>query len=130
MSISPVITSSQNGAKEQLTLDFIPGLLDRYRSLRECIASGIYQRGLGRIAIDLDVAPGNLSVQISDDPTRKFSVDSLETYIEKTKDTTPLMYLIEKFLAPDARPKNAHEVQEIRNQLAQAMRKLESLGGA
>lgn len=130
MSISPVITSSQNGAKEQLTLDFVPGLLDRYRSLRECIASGIYQRGLGRIAIDLDVAPGNLSVQISDDPTRKFSVDSLETYIEKTKDTTPLMYLIEKFLAPDARPKNAHEVQEIRNQLAQAMRKLESLGGA
>ncbi|WP_418122277.1 hypothetical protein [Variovorax sp. 160MFSha2.1] len=128
--VSPVITSSQNGAKEQLTLDFVPGLLERYRSLRECVGSGIYQRGLGRVAIDLDLAPGNLSVQISDDPSRKFSVDSLERYIEKTGDNTPIMYLIEKFLAPDARPKNAHEVQEIRNQLAQAMRKLEALGGA
>lgn len=128
--VSTTITSSQNGTKEQLTLDFVPGLLERYRSLRECVGSGVYQRGLGRIAIDLDLAPGNLSVQISDDPSRKFSVDSLERYIEKTGDNTPIMYLIEKFLAPDAQPKNAHEVQEIRNQLAQAMRKLESLGNA
>lgn len=114
--------------KEQLTLDFIPGLLDRHISLRECIASGVYQRGLGRVAIDLDLAPGNLSVQVSDDPSRKFSVDSLERYIEKTKDTTPIMYLIEKFLAPEARPKNAKQVQELRNQMAQVMRQLETLG--
>lgn len=127
---SPVITSSQNGAKEQLTLDFVPGLLERYRSLRECVGSGVYQRGLGRVAIDLDLAPGNLSVQISDDPSRKFSVDSLERYIEKTGDNTPIMYLIEKFLAPDARPKNAHEIQEVRNLAAQVMRRLDSLGGA
>ncbi|WP_219209196.1 hypothetical protein [Variovorax boronicumulans] len=115
--------------KDQLTLDFVPGLLERYRSLRECVGAGVYQRGLGRVAIDLDLAPGNLSVQISDDTSRKFSVDSLELYIEKTGDNTPIMYLVEKFLAPDARPKNAQEVQDIRNQLAKAMRQLESLGG-
>lgn len=114
--------------KDQLTLDFVPGLLERYRSLRECVGAGVYQRGLGRVAIDLDLAPGNLSVQISDDPSRKFSVDSLELYIEKTGDNTPIMYLIERFLAPDARPKNAQEVQDIRNQLAKALRQLESLG--
>lgn len=126
--VSAVITSSQTDRTEQLTLDFVPGLLDRHISLRECIASGVYQRGLGRVAIDLDLAPGNLSVQVSDDPSRKFSVDSLERYIEKTKDTTPIMYLIEKFLAPDARPKNAKQVQELRNQMAQVMRQLETLG--
>lgn len=82
----------------QLMLDFDPAMHERYRSLRECIAVGVYQRGLGRIAIDLDMAPSNLSVQLSEDPSRKFSVESLETYIEKTGDTTPIYYLISKFL--------------------------------
>ena len=33
-----------------------------------------------RLAIDLDQAPSNLSVQLSDDPSRHLSVDSLERY--------------------------------------------------
>lgn len=80
-------------------LDFEPGLAERYSSLRECIATGVYQRGLGRVAIDLNQAPGNLSVQLSEDPSRHFSVDSLETYIQKTGDVTPIYYLAEKFLS-------------------------------
>lgn len=83
----------------QLTLDFTPGLLDRHMSLRDCIAAGVYQRGLGRVAIDLNQAPGNLSVQLSEDATRNFSVDNLERYIEKTGDTAPVLYLVEKFLS-------------------------------
>lgn len=83
----------------QLTLDFEPGLVDRYGSLRECIATGVYQRGLGKVAIDLDHAPGNLSVQLSEDPSRHFSVDSLERYIDKTGDLTPIYYLAERFLS-------------------------------
>lgn len=71
---------------------------ERYRCLRECIAVGIYQRGLGKVAIDLDLAPSNLSVQLSEDPARRFSVDHLEQYIEKTGDTTPIYYLISRFL--------------------------------
>lgn len=114
--------------KDQLTLDFTPGLLDRHMSLRDCIAASVYQRGLGRVAIDLNQAPGNLSVQLSEDPSRNFSVDSLERYIEKTGDTTPVMYLVEKFLAPDARPANAKQVQAIKDQMMQMMRQLESLG--
>lgn len=82
----------------QLTLSFEPGLSERYTSLRECIAAGVYRNGLGNTAIDLDIAPGNLSVQISADPSRHFSVDSLERYIEKTGDTTPIHYLIDRFL--------------------------------
>lgn len=88
----------------QLTLQFEPGVHERYRSLRECVATGVYQRGLGNVAIDLDTAPSNLSVQLSEDPSRKFSVDALETYIEKTGDNTPVLYLVSKFLAPANQP--------------------------
>ncbi len=88
---------------QQLTLSFEPGLVEIYPSLRECIATGVYQRGLGKVAIDLDCAPSNLSVQLSaqidsDNKKRKFGVDDLERYIEKTGDTTPIYYLVEKFL--------------------------------
>lgn len=95
MKASAVIKEPAN----QLTLNFEPGLSDRYKCLRECVAAGVYRNGLGNTAIDLDVAPGNLSVQISADPSRHFSVDSLEMYIEKTGDTTPIYYLIDKFLS-------------------------------
>lgn len=89
--------------QQQLTLSFEPGLVDIYPSLRECIATGVYQRGLGKVAIDLDCAPSNLSVQLSapnDDSSkkRKFGVDDLERYIDKTGDTTPIYYLVEKYL--------------------------------
>jgi hypothetical protein len=91
---SPVIKHEAG----QLTLSFEPGLSERYTCLRECVAAGVYRNGLGNTAIDLDVAPGNLSVQLSSDPSRHFSVDSLERYIEKTGDTQPIYYLVEKFL--------------------------------
>lgn len=83
---------------QQLTLCFEPGLVERFSSLRECVATGVYQRGLNNVAPSLDKAPGNLSVELSEDPTRKFGVDSLERYIEKFGDLTPIYYLVEKFL--------------------------------
>lgn len=82
----------------QLTLSFEPGLTERFSSLRECIATGVYQRGLSNVAPSLDKAPGNLSVELSEDTSRKFGVDSLELYIEKFDDLTPIYYLVEKFL--------------------------------
>lgn len=126
---SAVISTFPTDTKDQLTLNFTAGLVDRHMSLRDCIAAGVYQRGLGRVAIDLNQAPGNLSVQLSDDSARNFSVDSLERYIEKTGDTAPVMYLVEKFLAADAQPKNQKQVQQLRTQMADMLRQLESLGG-
>lgn len=110
----------------QLTLSFEPGLTDRFKSLRECVAAGVYRNGLGNTAIDLDVAPGNLSVQISDDPSRHFSVDSLERYIEKTKDTTPIYYLIDKFLADKATDSEAEREATLQalKQMVPAFKKL------
>lgn len=121
---STVINAFQDAKKDQLTLDFTPGLLDRHMSLRDCIAACVYQRGLGRVAIDLNLAPGNLSVQLSEDPARNFSVDSLERYIEKTGDTTPVMYLIERFLAPDAQPTAAQQKNAIKEKLRAVLESL------
>lgn len=91
----------------QLTLSFEQGISERHRTLRECVATGVYQRGLGNVAIDLNKAPGNLSVELSEDHTRHFSVDSLESYIDKTGDTAPIYYLIDKFLNDKGHKQNA-----------------------
>jgi hypothetical protein len=104
---SGVITPPEN----QLTLSFEQGISERHTSLRACIAAGIYQRGLGNVAIDLNKAPGNLSVELSDDASRHFSVDSLERYIEKTGDTAPVYYLIDKFLNDNGHKQNAAMAQ-------------------
>lgn len=85
-------------AKNQLTLDFEPGLTSRHRSLRDCIGSSIYRRGLSTTAIDLNESPGNLSNQLSDESQRKFCVDDFEMFLEKSKDYTAIYYLVEKFL--------------------------------
>lgn len=111
----------------QLTLNFEPGLVERYGSLRDCIATGVYQRGLKRVAIDLDQAPSNLSVQLSDDPSRRFSVDSLEAYIEKTGDKTPVLYLVERFLAPELENKGIKQVEALKAKMAELMREMEGL---
>mgnify|MGYP003443030078 FL=1 len=115
---SPVIND------QQMTLSFEGGLVDRYGCLREVVATGIYQRGLKRTAIDLDTAPSNLSVKLSDDPSRSFSVELLEKYIETSGDMTPIYYLVEKFLRqPDATQSAAlAQLGPILAQLAPLMR--------
>lgn len=100
--MSPVITDQP----KQLILKLNPDLTTRYRNLRDVVAQGVYQRGLKRIAAELDTAPGNLSVSLADrdhgDHTRKFGVDDLELYISKTGDKTPILYLVEKFMGDQA----------------------------
>lgn len=96
---SPVISESH---PRQMTLDLDEGLLHAHRSLRDCVAAGVYRRGLKAVAGDLDVSPGNLSVALSDDPHRKFSVDELERYIQCTGDKSPIYYLAAKYLGDEA----------------------------
>lgn len=91
---SPVITDHQ---PRQLTLDLDPSVLHAHRSLRDVVAAGVYRRGLKVVAGDLDLAPGNLSNALSDDATRKFSVDELERYMQATGDFSPIDYLVLKY---------------------------------
>ncbi len=87
-----------SGDRHQLTLELEPGLTDRFRNAREAVAQGAYQRGLKRTAGDLDMAPGNLSVALSDDGVRHLSIDAFERYLQTSGDMTPLYYLVERNL--------------------------------
>lgn len=96
---SPVISGSPS---RQLTLQFDESIATAHRSLRDVVASGVYRRGLKRVAADLDLSPGNLSVALSDDPHRKLGVDELERYIQCTGDKSPVYYLVAKYLGDEA----------------------------
>lgn len=85
-----------------MTLDLDGSLVSTHRSLRDCVAQGVYKRGLKTVAADLDLSPGNLSVALSDDPHRKLGVDELERYIQTTGDKTPVYYLVAKYLGDEA----------------------------
>lgn len=87
---------------QQLTLSLEPGIHARYRSLKECVACGVYQRGVVAIAGKLDRSPSHLSEALSESDRRKFDVDDLERYVQTTGDTTPVLYLVAKFLRDPA----------------------------
>jgi hypothetical protein len=92
-------------SRRQLTLDLDASLVTAHRSLRDCIASGVYRRGLKGVAADLDLSPGNLSCALSDDPHRAFSVDHLERYIQTTGDKSPIAYLVSKYMGDEGAAK-------------------------
>lgn len=81
---------------QQLQLSLEPGLAQRYRSLRECFATCVYQRGLGRVAAALDQQPSNFSAMLSGD--RHLDVDLVERYMRDFNDRTPAEYLAASFL--------------------------------
>lgn len=119
---SAVISESQR----QLTLAFDPTLPQMHRSLRDCVAQGVYRRGLKAVAADLDLSPGNLSVALSDDAARKFGVDELERYIQSTGDKAPVYYLVAKYLGDEGAARDqalgqvAEMLQSLPNILAAA----------
>jgi hypothetical protein len=86
----------------QLTLEFEPGLTERYSNLRECVTACVYARGLKRVAMDLDKAPGNLSRELGGDSDRHFSIEALERYIQTQGDLTPILYLIARYMGDQA----------------------------
>lgn len=107
----------------QLTLDLDTGLTDRFRSVRETLAAGIYRRGLKRMAGELDVAPGNLSVMLAGDGGRHMDVDLLERYIQATGDRTPIHYLVAKYCGDQsaARDEALERMQSLLGELTQTI---------
>lgn len=83
---------------EQLTLSLEPGIASRYRTLKECIATGVFQRGVVAVAGKIDRQPSHLSEALGGGDRRKFDVDDLERYIDSTGDTAPILYLVAKYL--------------------------------
>lgn len=107
----------------QLTLELEPGLLDRHASLLDCLAAGVYSRGLKRVAMDLDKAPGNLSRELAGDSDRHFSVSALERYIQTQGDLTPVYYLIARYLGDQAQAEAAtmKRVESLMSEVAALM---------
>lgn len=102
----------------QMTLELEPGLTDRYASLAEVVAAGVYHRGLKRVAMDLDKAPGNLSRELAGDSDRHFSVANLERYIQTQGDLTPIYYLIARYLGDQAKTEAA-TIRRVETMLAE-----------
>lgn len=88
---------------QQLTLSLEAGLAERHLSLRDCMVQQVYQRGHGRVANLLDMAPSKLTEKLagadSAGKPRGFTLDELERYLEKTGDATPVLYLAAKYLS-------------------------------
>lgn len=103
----------------QMTLELDTNLTDRFRSVKEAVAAGVYRRGLKRCAGDLDIAPGNLSVQLAGDGQRHFDTDLLERYVEVTGDKTPIYYLVAKYCGDNsaARDEALERVQSLLQEL-------------
>lgn len=91
----------------QLTLEFEPGLTERFSSLRECMTGCVYGRGLKRVAMDLDKSPGNLSRMLAGEGGYHYSIELMERYIQTQGDLTPIYYLIARYLGDQAQAEAA-----------------------
>lgn len=91
---------------QQLSLTFEPGLAQRSRCLRDHVAGRVYQRGLVRVAGELDLSPSKLTEKLagcdSGGKVRGLTIDELETYVERTGDVSPIHYLVDKYLRDPA----------------------------
>jgi len=87
----------------QMTLDFQPGLAERFTGLLDCMRQGAYthRNPLKTIAADMDMSQSDLSRKLSGNPEdpRRMSVDDFEKYLQASGDMTPIYYLVEKYLA-------------------------------
>ena len=96
---------ARQAAKAQLTLDFEPGLTDRYPTAMDCLRASVYgsRAPLKTIAADMDLGESALSRKLAQNPDdpRRFSVDDLERYIGATGDTSVVEYLAVKYLQSD-----------------------------
>lgn len=85
----------------QLSLMFEPGLGERYASLRECLTTQIYSKGLVKVAGQLDLSPSKLTEKLagidSGGAPRGMTLDELEKYVSTYGDVTPVLYLAAKY---------------------------------
>lgn len=113
------MTRNQNN-ELQLTLDFEPSLVERHKTVLECVKQCAYthRNPLKTIAADMDLSESDLSRKLTQSPndSRRFTLDDLETFIQATGDTTPIVYLAAKYLADSNQVKQA-AMQRLMHQL-------------
>ena len=86
----------------QFTLNFEPGLTERFRTFDEVIAACVYgsRKGLNTVAGDLDMSPSELTRRLNrdSDDSRPLRTKDAIGVIESTGDLRPVYWMIEKFL--------------------------------
>lgn len=99
-------------ARDQLALNFEPGLTARFKTLEDCCAHVVHssREGVDGVAGYLDMAPSELSRRLNahlpqhqgDTNNRPLRVGDFVGIIAKTKDLRPVYWLAEKFASdPD-----------------------------
>lgn len=115
----------------QHTLNFEPGLSERWKSLKGCVRERVYAnpKPLKVVAGDMDLSESDLSRKVGDNPgdQRNLSCDDLEAYIKATGDTTPILYLVEKYAVNDD-AKRAYAAAELARHLPELIALARQLG--
>lgn len=116
---------------QQLTLELRPGLLQRYRSLRECLYHSVLNdpRGVKSVAADCDLSVSELSRRLapSEGDPRSCDVDLLVPIMESTGDLTPLHWLNAKLLQ-DLETRKRAAVEQLAVMVPQIAALLEDAG--
>lgn len=101
---------------EQITINYEAPLTDAYATCREFVGHRIHRQGRPQkaIAADMDYSPSHLSRKCTQSPddSMRFTLDDLERFIEVTGDTSPIVYLAEKYL------KDTDRIAELEAELA------------
>jgi hypothetical protein len=102
-------------AKQQLEIDFEPGLVERFPEFIDCLKASVYgsRKQFKAIAADLDYSSSELSRKFAGNPNDPvhFPVKDLARVIESTGDLSPIYWLIEKFCEDgDAKQRRALEI--------------------
>ena len=117
----------------QLTLNFEPGLVEHYATLREFLAYRVQVQAkpAKSIAGDMDMSPSLLSRKLSpgDGDTQRFNLDDLEHYIRATGDMAAIEYLAAKYLPTDDQRKTAAlaRVETLAGELERTLASLKGL---
>lgn len=117
----------------QYTLDFEPGLTERFKTFDEVLAAAVYgsRKGLNAVAGDCDMSPSELTRRLNpdaDDPRPLRTKDGIKI-IESTNDMRPVYWLIEKFLQ-DPEMAKQEALSQLPGLIAQLNTIMEQAGGA
>jgi hypothetical protein len=116
---------------KQLSLLLEPGIGSRNRCLRDHLAVNIHRDGLVAIAGKMDLSPSRLSEKLagvdSSGKARGLTCDELEVYIQRTGDTSPILYLVDKYLQ-DPAARQAETTARIEQLLGQLAPLIEAVG--
>lgn len=86
----------------QFTLDFEPGLTERFKTWESVLAAAVYgsRKGLNVVAADLDMSPSELTRRLNpdSDDARPLRTKDATGIIRSTEDMRPVYWLIETFL--------------------------------